>query len=206
MPRSVRAHDGSTKGERTRRLIVERAAAVFNTRGVAGASMADITAATGLEKGGVYNHFASKDDLALAAFDYAAGVMLARSETAAATATTPLARLRAQIDVFRDLARKPQISGGCPLLNTAIESDDTNPALRARVRAAFERWHRRLATSVADAVRAGALRATDAEAFATVAIAALEGGVMLAYLYRDPLRLLAVVDHLHRTIDGLVPD
>ncbi|HKF91597.1 MAG TPA: TetR/AcrR family transcriptional regulator, partial [Acidimicrobiia bacterium] len=43
------------KGEATRRLILERAAPVFNKRGYAGASMSELVEATGIEKGGIYN-------------------------------------------------------------------------------------------------------------------------------------------------------
>src|ERR687889_176308 len=50
-----------TKGERTRRLIVERAMPLFNTRGYFGASLNDLIRETGLEKGGIYNHFESKE-------------------------------------------------------------------------------------------------------------------------------------------------
>ena len=60
------------KGEATRRLILERAAPVFNQRGYAGASMSELVEATGIEKGGIYNHFGSKEDLAVEAFDYLA--------------------------------------------------------------------------------------------------------------------------------------
>jgi TetR/AcrR family transcriptional repressor of nem operon len=52
----------TTKGERTRARIVATAAPLFNQRGYVGASMADLMAATGLEKGGIYRHFESKDD------------------------------------------------------------------------------------------------------------------------------------------------
>src|SRR5260370_30426133 len=61
----------SARGEATRRRIVEQSAAVFNRRGYSGTSMSELMAATGLEKGGLYRHFASKEDLAAAAFDYA---------------------------------------------------------------------------------------------------------------------------------------
>src|SRR5580704_10118479 len=61
----------SFRGEATRRRIVEQSAAVFNRHGYSGTSMSDLMAATGLEKGGLYRHFASKEDLAAAAFDYA---------------------------------------------------------------------------------------------------------------------------------------
>ena len=57
-----------SKGEQTKELILSQAAVVFNRQGYFGARLDDIMRATGLEKGGIYNHFASKDDLALQAF------------------------------------------------------------------------------------------------------------------------------------------
>ena len=60
-----------SKGERTRERIVAQVAPLFNQRGFAGASMADLIAVTGLQAGGVYRHFAGKEALAIAAFDHA---------------------------------------------------------------------------------------------------------------------------------------
>src|SRR5271163_4342886 len=59
------------KGEMTRQRIIEEAAPIFNQRGFAGCSMQDLMEATGLEKGGIYRHFGSKEELAVAAFRYA---------------------------------------------------------------------------------------------------------------------------------------
>ena len=58
-----------TKGIETRRRIVELAAPVFNRQGYVGASMRDLISATGLEKGGIYNHFGSKEMLALERYE-----------------------------------------------------------------------------------------------------------------------------------------
>ncbi len=52
-----------TKGERTRQKIVETAAVLFNQRGFAGCSMGDIVEASGLEKGTLYGHFSTKEEL-----------------------------------------------------------------------------------------------------------------------------------------------
>ena len=60
-----------TKGECTRRKIVETAAVLFNQRGFTGCSMGDIVEASGLEKGPLYGHFSTNEELALYAFDYA---------------------------------------------------------------------------------------------------------------------------------------
>jgi len=60
-----------SKGEATRQRIVEAAAPLFNQRGFAGCSMQDVLDATGLEKGGLYRHFGSKEELAAESFTYA---------------------------------------------------------------------------------------------------------------------------------------
>ena len=60
-----------SKAQQTKARIVRQAAELFNQKGYAGSSIADVMQATGLKKGGIYNHFKSKDELALAAFDYA---------------------------------------------------------------------------------------------------------------------------------------
>lgn len=187
-----------TKGERTRLRIVERAAVLFNTRGVAGASMADVSEAAGLEKGGVYNHFESKDELALAAFDYASGLVLDRIEDAVGRHVDGWSQLVAILNVYRDVVRKPFIPGGCPILNTAIEADDTNSGLRARARTALDRWRGFINAAIDRAVAEGDLRRSDAEAVSSMTIAAVEGGVMLARVYRDASHIERVAGELVR--------
>ena len=59
-----------TKGQQTRRGIIEKAAPLFNQKGYEGTSLSDLMDATGLQKGGIYRHFDSKEELAAAAFDY----------------------------------------------------------------------------------------------------------------------------------------
>ena len=64
-----------TKGTDTKEAILQQAAQLFNRRGFFGAALSDVMDVTGLEKGGIYNHFKSKEDLALQAFDYAIGLL-----------------------------------------------------------------------------------------------------------------------------------
>jgi TetR/AcrR family transcriptional repressor of nem operon len=60
-----------SKGEKTRQRIVRKAAAVFNQRVYSGTSLSELMEETGLEKGGIYRHFESKEDLAATSFNYA---------------------------------------------------------------------------------------------------------------------------------------
>src|SRR5580704_4220442 len=186
-----------TKGLRTRQRIVELAAPVFNRQGYVGASMRDLIDATGLEKGGIYNHFGSKEQLALEAYDYAMSRVtngLARSQDGASDA---IDRLQRMIRAFAMFARKPAISGGCPIMNTAIEADDTHPELRERAQTSMTLWHRLIGRIVKDGVAAGTLvPSTDPYALAALLTAALEGGLMLSRLYGDPAFIDRVVGHL----------
>jgi TetR/AcrR family transcriptional regulator, transcriptional repressor for nem operon len=193
-----------TKGMQTRRRIVELAAPVFNRQGYVGASMRDLVEATGLEKGGIYNHFGSKEQLALEAYDFAMSRVtddLARSQVGAADAVDRLTRM---IRAFAASARKPVIAGGCPIMNTAIEADDGNPELRDRAQQSMTLWHRLIGRIVKDGIALGTLApGTDPYQLAALLTASLEGALMLSRLYNDPAYTDRVVDHLVGYVETL---
>lgn len=193
-----------TKGAETRARIVARAAELFNTRGYAGTAIADVMEAVQLEKGGIYRHFASKDELALAAFDYAVELVRRRVSAATAGAAGPAEVLLGFIGVFRAYADDPPLEGGCPILNAATESDDTNPLLRARVQAVLQEWQALLAAAAARGVARRELAPqTDPQRLAVLIIATLEGAVMVSRLLRDPQPLVWAAEHLCDHIQAL---
>jgi AcrR family transcriptional regulator len=194
----------TAKGVRTRQRIVELAAPVFNRQGYVGATLSDLVEATGLEKGGIYNHFGSKEQLALEAYDYAMSRVensLARSQEGA---TDPVDRMTRMIRAFSKTARRPVLDGGCPIMNTAIEADDTHPELRDRARASMTLWHRLVGRIVKDGKADGSFAADlDPYALASTITAALEGALMLSRLYDDPAHMDRVVDHLVAHVESL---
>lgn len=190
------------RGERTRQQIIERAAPLFNRQGFAGASLSDIMAATGLQKGGIYRHFESKEELALRAFDHATAIMGERFATALREQRTAPDRLRAIIEVFRGLVADAPIPGGCPVVNTAIEADDGNPALRARARAAMDRLRAMVRRTVEEGIARGELHpGTDPDVVATVLISTMEGAVVMSRLYGDRVHVDRAAEHLERWIE-----
>jgi TetR/AcrR family transcriptional regulator, transcriptional repressor for nem operon len=196
-----------TKGERTRRGILEKAAGVFNTKGYFGSSMSDLVREIGLEKGGIYNHFGSKEELALEAFDYAAGTMRERFQAALEGKEGALERLFAVVDVLGGLAVDPPVAGGCPILNTAVESNDAHMELKERAREAMSGWLRLIGGIIKEGVRQGELRPdTDPRETASVVVATLEGAVMLSRLYDDPAYMKRSVDHLKDHLRSLAWD
>ncbi len=177
-----------TKGTQTREYILQRTAPLFNQRGYFGASLADIMQETGLEKGGIYNHFASKEQLALEAFDYAFELVKQRVRQALEGEKNAVDRLLAYISVFQEIAQDSPIAGGCPVLNTAIESDDAHEPLRARARAAMNELRTTISRILTKGIERGEIcEGIDVEETTTVFIATLEGAVMLSKLYNDVL-------------------
>jgi TetR/AcrR family transcriptional repressor of nem operon len=192
------------KGERTRYRILARAAPVFNTRGYFGTSMSELVRVSGLEKGGIYNHFGSKEELALAAFEYSVGVLEERFRAALEGKEGAVERLLAIVGVIGGIPEDPPVEGGCPVLNTAIEADDTNPALRERAREAMDDWHRLIGSAVKRGVRSGELKpGADPYEVASLITATLEGAVMLSKLYDDPVHIRRAVAHLERYVREL---
>src|SRR5215470_11002733 len=135
---SYKEHD-MRKGEQTRQEIIRKAAPIFNQKGYDGAALSDLMRATGLEKGGIYRHFESKQDLASDAFDHAWKIAMETRFAGTEKIPNTVDRLKQIVRNFRD-RRSGLVPGGCPLLNTAIDSDDGNPQLRAKARQALGSW------------------------------------------------------------------
>ncbi|HEX2095336.1 MAG TPA: TetR/AcrR family transcriptional regulator [Longimicrobiaceae bacterium] len=184
-------------GEQTRENILRQAAELFNRQGFAGASLSDIMSATGLQKGGIYRHFESKEALALEAFDYAVRRMGERLAEALAGRAHAVDRLRAVIAVYGEIPENPPVPGGCPVMNAAIENDHGNPALRERACRAMDGLRGLIRRNVRDGITRGEVRpGTDPEEVATVLVSTLEGAVMLSQLYGDPEHVGRATRHL----------
>ncbi len=202
--RSVGKQDEDTgikKGKLTREMILEKAAALFNTRGYFGASMSDLMAATGLEKGGIYNHFASKDELALEAFDYAVKINGRIVIGELSKHVHAVDKLTAFVTAFGSMAGHSPIPGGCPLLNSAIECDDAHPEMKERVQKAINKVLNGLEGIISNGIATGEVRKdVDAAAEARVIFTTIEGGIMLSRLLDDAKIMNTVSEHLFRHI------
>lgn len=191
-----------SKGTQTREMILERCAQLFSKQGYFGSSLADIMHETGLEKGGIYNHFSSKEQLALEAFDYSFALLQQRMRVALEGKTHAVERLYAILTYFQSLLEEPVIAGGCPILNTAVEADDAQPALRERALHAMDSLRDTIVRIVAKGIRREELRPDiDVSACATLFVATLEGAVMMSKLYRDTTYMRQVIEHLRWYID-----
>ena len=187
------------KAQETRQKIIANAAVLFNVQGYNGTAISDVMKATGLKKGGIYSHFASKDELAVAAFDYAYDKI--RQQYRDIFKLHPddhVQQLIAIIEVYRDMDKASPIEGGCPLLNTAIESDDYHPELKRHAQMMMRQWERVIKRVVKAGIEAGVMKSNiNSDNLTTLIISSLEGAVMMSKLMDKP-------DYLNQTIEFLI--
>jgi len=174
------------KGDKTREHIIMKSAQLFNQHGYAGSSLNDITAATGIKKGGIYRHFTNKDEIALEAYNYAASIVGKSFSEAIREEESAAGRLLAFFRVYEDVVNNPPFSGGCPLQNTAVESDDTHPLLRQRAQHSLHDTLYMMKRIICEGIQNGEFKENlDMDALASLTLSLLEGGIMLSKLEGD---------------------
>ena len=196
--------DSSTKADRTRQLIIEKAAPIFNTKGFAGTFLSDLTDATGLTKGSIYGNFVSKDDVAVAAFDYNFELVNAFIKAKINTHENSIERLLVYPQMYRDFLKIPFLQSGCPILNTSTEADDTHPQLRERASHALSFWKKSIENQVKRGIdRSEIKKGTNATEIAVVLISLIEGAIMQAKVTRKTTELRIAMSFLEKLIRGI---
>jgi AcrR family transcriptional regulator len=190
-----------SKAERTRKFIIESTANLFNKHGFAGTSVSELTRATGLSKGSIYGNFGSKEEVAVAAFRFNAARLKSLIGEEVAAARTYRNKLLAYPRAYRRILDHSPVDGGCPILNTAIDSDDDNAFLRAPLQEVLLDWQANIIAVLRAGCRAGELRKTQPHKKCAIAmIALIEGGVMLARATKDPGKM----DVITGVIDSMI--
>lgn len=170
----------NAKAERTKQFIIEQAAPIFNTKGVAGTSMSDIMAATKLAKGSLYVHFEDKEQLSQSAAEYNLQLFLSRTQAAVKHEKTAKKKLFAMLDYLSDPLHPP-VAGGCPMLNFAMEADDTSPVILQKVNNTIISVQGFISSTIDQGIADGEFKEDwNSKDFATIAYAMFEGGVLIS--------------------------
>jgi TetR/AcrR family transcriptional regulator, transcriptional repressor for nem operon len=193
-----------TKGERTKQQIIEQVAPLFNAQGYFGTSLSDVLEVTGLPKGTIYRYFESKDDLALAAFDFAYARLREKFAKAIRENKNTVKRLLAIITEYSALLDDPYLYGGCPIFNTAVEGDDAHPVLLERARQAMDEWRNMIHITIRKGKERKEMKQINEDEVASVLISAIEGAIVMAKLYKDKKHIRRTVEHLKNYVQATV--
>lgn len=189
------------KGEETRQFIIEKAAPIFNTKGIAATSMSDIMEATKLSKGSMYVHFENKEVLACAAVEHNMKMLSDQLQKTLSRFKTSKEQLFAYIDFFSD-PNHPPVVGGCPLLNFGTEADDTNPIVKEKVNRGIKQGEELLSGIIEKGIINKEFRAEWNPAdFATVLFAMLEGGHLMSRMSGSNEKIEIIANSLKKNIE-----
>ena len=170
-----------SKSEQTKAFIIEKTAPLFNIKGYAGTSLSDMTDATRLTKGSIYGNFANKDEVAVAAFEYNVGKVRSILNSKIAQSNSAKDKLLVYGEVYTNTDKYNFPIGGCPVLNTATEADDTHPELQRKVAGAINTWKKNIIRIIEEGIESKEFsKNTDPEQVAITLIALIEGGIMIS--------------------------
>lgn len=191
-----------SKAERTRQFIIEKTAVVFNKKGYAGTSLSDLTEATGLTKGSIYGNFESKEEVALAVFDFNTCRTSDRIQQLIDKETTFHDKLLVYTKVYSSTVLAER--GGCAILNTAIEADDTNSLLKDKAAKAILKWKKHITTLIHGGIEAGEFNTDiDINQSALSIIALIEGGIMIGKVTGSQANLENILATVKQLIDQM---
>jgi AcrR family transcriptional regulator len=191
-----------SKADRTKQFIIEKAAHLFNTKGFYGTSMADIQQATGLAKGGIYGNFSSKEEIAWQAFEYAIKTVMDEISQKVRSKTTSPEKLKAIIDYYRNYSIDSPIQGGCPMMNTSCNVDDTWPQMRTQVAESVRKMLNGLIRIIDTGKEKGEIKpGINAEEAADLIFSQIEGAIMLGKSTNNPKKLNRLLEQLKTYVD-----
>jgi TetR/AcrR family transcriptional regulator, transcriptional repressor for nem operon len=156
----------------------------FHRVGFNGSSVEDITDLAGVPKGSFYNHFKSKEDLALQVI----GRYIEQSPHALLgdTAIPPLKRLKSYFSALGQQFVDSGYKKGCLLGNFSSELADHSGPVRRRLEIAFDEWVNHIAAVIREAQKVGEVDSKlKPEQLAGVLLSTFEGALLRGRVLGD---------------------
>ena len=170
----------TARGRQTRQRIVAAAAELMFKDGVTGTTLEDVKEAAAVSSSQIYHYFADKRALVLAVIEYQSETIVGGQETMFARLDTTDG-LRAWRDFLVEHQRQLQCVGGCAIGSLGSELAEMDNDARAAVAATFDRWEAGIRSGLHQMHERGELSADPDD----LAIAALQGGLLLTQMQRD---------------------
>ena len=190
------------KGERTKQMIIEKGAALFNEKGIAGTSIDAVLDVTKIAKGSLYGYFASKEELSHAIVDHLLERLIDLTSVAMNKETSAKKKLFAFFDVYK-APLAPPLQGGCPILNFGVESDYTDPIVRKKVKKVIQFALDNLTAIINRGIQDKEFKPDfDAAGFALKSFTLIEGSMMVSKVLNSNKPMQQVTDMLRKEIEG----
>jgi TetR/AcrR family transcriptional regulator, transcriptional repressor for nem operon len=182
------------RGRATRRRIVQAAAELVAEKGAAAASLDDVGARSGASRSQLYHYFEDRDDLIRAVIDTTTEAVLG-AQIGLLDELDSWAGIDRWFQALVELQIERHARGGCPIGTLAGQLAERDPEARAAIADGLGRWELHLRQGLERMQARGKLRAgADPAGLATATMAAIQGGLLLTQVRRDPQQLRIALD------------
>lgn len=196
------------KGELTRRNIIQKSTTIFNKKGYMTTTMSDIIQETNIQKGGIYRHFESKEQLMVESFQFSVETMRDHFVKSVSQYNNAADKLNAFVEAFLQLSEGKPLAGGCPIFNAAIEMDDLEGnVLLPNIKEAMDMMIESLVKIIEDGIRNQELtQSIKPYDTAIYIVSTLEGGLVLDRLKKEEQLSKIIVNNLRQFISIIVTE
>ena len=168
-----------SKGERTRDYILKATRKVLVAKGFHNTSINDIIVATGVKKGNLYYHFASKEDLSFSVLEDAKEEFFSLLDQSFQS-DDPIDKIINSCEAIFQEQQKNNFVGGCLFGNVALEMSDCNERFAAVIHEFFATWIEKYTDFLTEAKENGHLSIRiSPKQLAKTLVAIIEGGIMM---------------------------
>lgn len=163
-----------------REQLMDAGLRTLHTQGFNGSAVQDITNAAKVPKGSFYNHFESKEALAMAALELFWSNGTARRALLSDASVDPVERLRRHFQMLSAALASIKYERGCLIGNFSSEMS-RNDEFRDRLAQMYSDWSNALENCIKDADSAGRLKVNiQPKTLAAFLVNAWEGAVLRA--------------------------
>ena len=192
-----------SKAERTRNLILEKSAPIFNQLGYGDTSLSTICESAGLTKGAVYSNFKDKNELALDAFNFIVRQSIFPLSDQINSVRSPKVKLTVLFDYYRKYYKRTVELGGCPILNVGMDTTHQNSELRKRVTQVINKLILGVENIIIQGQTEGEFTVTvTANRYAKRIYSMIEGSIFTAIIQKDEAHIIEMMNYLDTMVQS----
>lgn len=172
----------------------------FSKKGFFNTSIADIMEASGASKGGLYNHFRSKDELFSAVLSESRKIWREKNLAGMDDIADPVERIVKLLENYRDRYLKDfeELPGGCIFVRVSVELNEQNHHLAREINEGFTRLKGWIKRHLDEAKAAGRVSArADTGQMSEIVFSGMLGASMVYGMDHSD-------ENLNRTINSMV--
>lgn len=192
-----------------KKKIIQESLKLFSLKGFLSTSIHDILIAAGTSKGGLYNHFKSKEDLFLAVLAEARKVWREKNLEGLDLIDRPAEKVKALLKNYRDRYLKDvgDFPGGCIFVTLSVELDDQRPHLSREINKGFEGFKAMLKRLLDEGKASGELRPdVNTEAVTEMIFVGMLGASVLYGTEKSEVTLNRSIEALIQFLETQTPE